>query len=90
LIGERLHERPGCKPVSLFVWESACVFCGEVFEIATRRRDVTRGARRSLFSLVTCRAHRLSRQDCGRLHGGDARAAFEEIRREKLALDTAS
>lgn len=86
LLGERDHERPGRKPVRLFVWATECVFCGEEFTIAMRRRFVTKGARRSLFSIGSCSAHRLSRRDCGRLHGGNAIAAFEEIRAEKLGL----
>jgi hypothetical protein len=84
---DRKHVRPGRKPVRLAVWQADCAVCGAPYEVATRRHPTSSEPR---FSVMTCRLHRLTPKERGRLAAGDddrRRAVFDEIKRAKLARE---
>jgi hypothetical protein len=92
LHGVRTWTRVGSR-AHLDAWQGHCVICGAPFEVLTRQRlAATAIAANHAFRVVTCRRHRLTRSEIGRLRRNqtsEAIAVFEEIRQRKLRCDDA-
>jgi hypothetical protein len=86
-VGDRDHETRDGRAMVLAVWETPCVVCGGVFQIATLPHYVSAEHSKILGS-TTCPDHRMTQSEISRLRYAKATARhsiFDEIRKAKLA-----
>ena len=82
-VATRDHVARDGRHITLAIWQTACVICGNPFQISAPL-----SGRSNALEVVTCPAHRMTPSEAGKLRFAKALArpaVFEAIKRAKLA-----